>query len=288
MDKYSAVWVSHSSIGDFRNCPRAYYLNNVYKDPTTGHKITITSPALALGSTVHNVLESLSTLPVQDRFQTPLLELFEKAWSKVEGIKGGFPDPETEESYKKRGQDMLSRVAQNPGPLKELAVKINLDLPNYWLSEEDGIILCGKIDWLEYNKSDDSVRILDFKTGRHEEKPDSLQLPIYYLLAHNCQTREVKGASYWYLDHDDIPVSQPLPDLDVAGATILKHAKEIKLARQLNRFKCKEGEGGCKYCRPYEKVIKGLAKFVGSDSYNQDVYVLDNQGASTEPSSTIL
>src|ERR1035437_4279352 len=31
-DKFNAVWVSHSSIGDFLKCPRLYYLHNVYKN----------------------------------------------------------------------------------------------------------------------------------------------------------------------------------------------------------------------------------------------------------------
>ena len=35
VDKYTAVWVSHSSMGDFLKCPRAYFLHNVYKDPKT-------------------------------------------------------------------------------------------------------------------------------------------------------------------------------------------------------------------------------------------------------------
>jgi len=72
-DKFTATWVSHSSIRDFLNCPRAYYLNNVYKDPATNHKIQIVSPALSLGSSVHEVIESLSNLPTKDRFKESLL-----------------------------------------------------------------------------------------------------------------------------------------------------------------------------------------------------------------------
>ena len=62
-DQYTAVWVSHTSISDFLQCPRAYYLKNVYKDPKTRHKIQLMSPPLALGQVVHSVLESLSILP---------------------------------------------------------------------------------------------------------------------------------------------------------------------------------------------------------------------------------
>ena len=61
-DKYTAYWVSHSSINDFLKCPRAYFLKNVYKDPKTGRKIKLISPPLALGQAVHEVVESLSVL----------------------------------------------------------------------------------------------------------------------------------------------------------------------------------------------------------------------------------
>lgn len=287
MDKFSAVWLSHSSISNFKHCPRAYYLNSMYRDPITGHKVSIMTPSMALGSAVHEVLESLSVLPTEKRFDISLIERFQKAWSKVSGQMGGFIDLETEERYKKRGEDMLRRVMAHPGPLAEKAVKIKMDLPQYWLSEDDGLMLCGKLDWLEYNESDDSVSILDFKTGVGEESIDSLQLPIYYLLAHNCQTREVKKASYWYIARDDMSVEKKLPDLDKSKEMVMKVGKEMKLARQLNRFKCPEGESGCKHCLPFEKILRGESTFVGVGEYNTDLYT-NFQSSSTLPVSEIL
>ena len=44
LDKYSAVWISHSSISDFIACPKAYFYANVYKNPRSGKKITIEAP----------------------------------------------------------------------------------------------------------------------------------------------------------------------------------------------------------------------------------------------------
>lgn len=285
-DTYTAVWVSHSSISDFLNCPRAYYLKNVYKNPQNGHKMQIVSPPLALGQIVHEVLESLSLLPTDKRFTEPLLGKFEKAWEKVSGEKGGFTDTESELKWKRRGEAMITRVVKNPGPLKRLAIKLKEDLPHFWLSEEDGIILCGKIDWLEYLQESDSVNIIDFKTGKNEENPHSLQLPIYHLLVHHCQKRVVEKASYWYLELSDELVEKELPDIDEARERILKIAKEIKLARQLNRFKCPNGEDGCPYCTPFEKVLKGEGKFVGLNDYNQDLYILPKK--TSEDDSIIL
>lgn len=273
-DKYSAVWVSHTSMSDFLKCPRSYYLKNVYKDPKTKHKVQLMAPPLALGQAVHDVLESLSVLPTPTRLNDSLIEKFGKAWEKVSGKRGGFPNLDVETKYRLRGEAMLRRVMDNPGPVARQAVKIKEDLPHYWLSPEEGIILCGKIDWLEYLPDQNAVNILDFKTGKSEEDPSSLQLPIYHLLVHNCQKRTVAGAGYWYLELNDMVTPKDLPDLETAHTQVLDVARQVKLARQLERFKCPGGEEGCRYCQPMESILRGEAEFVGENTYGQDVYVL--------------
>lgn len=271
-DKFAATWVSHTSLSDFQKCQRCYYLKNVYKDPQTGHKIQIMAPPLALGQIVHEVIESLSGTPTDKRFNQSLLVPFNEMWTKISGKRGGFRDPSTEEKYKNAGEEMLRRVMDHPGPVANLAVKLKDELPNYWLSESDEIILCGKLDWLEYFPNTDSVHIIDFKTSKSEEDSNSLQLPIYYLLASNTQKRVVSKASYWYLRLNDELSEKKLPDLEEAHSQVLEIAKKVRLARKLGVFKCKEGS--CKYCEPFEKVIRGEAEYVGVSTYNQDVYIL--------------
>ena len=277
-DKYKSVWVSHSSIADYLACPRAYYLRNVYKDPNTNHKMTVVTPSLSLGQAVHEVIESLSTLPVENRFDIPLLEKLDLVWKKVEGKRGGFSDIQEEDEYKERAKQMLKRVSSHPGPILKKAVKIptgELNLPNFYLSEEDDIILCGKIDWLEYIEDTDSVHIIDFKTGKNEEDENSLQLPIYLLLATNTQKRPVTKASYWYLNKNDDLTEKELPNLLESKEKILTIARRIKLARQLNHFVCPKG--GCLKCRPLERVLRGEAERVGVSDTNQDIFVLNKR-----------
>lgn len=272
-DKYTAVWTSHTSISDFLQCSRAYYLKHVYKDPKTRHKLKLMNPYLALGQSVHEVLESLSILPTQKRFVEPLMVKYERAWEKVAGKKGGFFDVDTEYRFKERGAAMLRRVMNHPGPIATQAVKMQQELPYFWLSEEENIILCGKIDWLEYLPDTDSVHIIDFKTGKAEEDGESLQLPIYHLLVSTCQKRKVSKASYWYLETSDTLTEKTLPDIEEARTKVLRIAQQMKLARQLERFKCPNGEG-CRACLPLEAVLAGKAEFVGTDEFNYDVYVL--------------
>ena len=272
-DKYLAHWVSHSSISDFLRCPRAYYLRAVYKDPKTGHKVTEIKPSLSLGQAVHGVIEEISFLPSEKRLSIPLTKRLDTIWGKVAGKKGGFKSLAEEDEYKQRAITMLKRLEKNPGPISRKAVKIKADggLPYYWLSEDENIILCGKIDWMEY-LGDGSIHIIDFKTGKNEEKEDSLQLPIYHLLATNTQKRKISLASYWNLDSSDKPISVPIPDLTESYKKVYDVAKRMKLGKQINYFKCPKG--GCFACTPLERIIKGEGELVGVSEYNQDIYIL--------------
>jgi ATP-dependent helicase/DNAse subunit B len=271
--KFTAVWVSHSSMSDFIKCPRLYFLRNVYKDQKTGHKITVMTPPLALGQAVHEVVESLSILPTEERLKVSLLDKLDTAWEKVSGKWGGFKTKEEETEYKQRAKNMLSSVMENPGPILNKAIKLKSDsgLPYYWLSQEDNIILCGKIDWIEYLEESDSIHIIDFKTGKNEEDENSLQLPIYTLLATNLQNRQIEKASYWYLNDNKI-IEKQLPDPKTAYEKVYEVAKRVKLARQIEHFKCPKG--GCYACKPLERVLAGEGELVGESEYRQDIYIL--------------
>ena len=275
-DKYSATWVSHSSISDFLKCPRAYYLRNVYKDPKTGHKMTVMTPPLALGQAVHEVIESLANLPASERFSISLVKKLDPVWLKITGKRGGFKNYTIESEYKDRAVSMLKSLQENPGPLLDKAIKIksSMGLPNFWLSEEENIILCGKIDWLRYVEESDSVQIIDFKTGKNEEKAESLQLPIYLLIGNNTQSKKISGASYWYLDLGSKIVDKELPDEKESFDKVFSVAKKIKEARAREEFVCPRG--GCNSCRPLERVLAGEAESVGVSDTRQDIYILNN------------
>lgn len=277
-DKYKSIWVSHSSMGDFLKCPRAYFLHNIYKDPKTGRKVNLVNPSLSLGQAVHATLEPLRDIPVEKRLQRNLLEDFENAWSKISGRIGGFKSDEEEREMKERGRKMIEQVTKSPGPLARKTVRLknseNGMPPNFFLSETENIILCGLVDWLEYVEADDSIRIIDFKTGKNNENDDSLQLPIYLLLLNALQKRKVSGASYWYLDRSEELIEKNLPSLEEAREKVLKVALKVKEAREKNIFECPRGVAGCFSCRPFEKILKGEAEYIGVGGYGQDMYFL--------------
>jgi ATP-dependent helicase/DNAse subunit B len=282
-DKYTAVWVSHSSMGDFLKCPRLYYLHNVYKDPATGRKMSIVTPHMALGTAVHNVLEDLANYPSAERFNRDLRAKFEEEWEKVSGMKGGFLDPVQEEQFKMRGKDMINNVIKDPKFLVNQRVKLPKEKmnPNYFLSEEDNIILNGQVDWIEF-LPDETLHIVDFKTGKWEEKEASLQLPIYLLLCNKLRPQwKVSKASYWYLESDKI-VEKELPDAETAYRNVIDVALKVKQAREAGVFQCPKGPEGCMNCRPYEKILdwkKGKTEdesiiSIGVGGFNQDMFVI--------------
>ncbi len=322
-DKYNATWVSHSSMGDFMKCPRAYFLKNIYKD--NGTKITIASPALSLGSTVHNVVESLGLLASNQRFNDPekIVKQFEQEWQKVSGEKGGFLSVEQEQEFFARGKAMIEQVIADPKVLTEKRVllpdTLNGMLPNFYLSEEENIILCGKIDWLYYHLENGQavISIYDFKTnkGGKEEEEESLQLPIYQLLLIHYINRlrqeqpnkkswwqenfMVDQAFYWYLESGEVKQKE-LPLERDAFEKVFAVAQQVNAKRQelnqkteerirqigdrwqakeqvvseelkqKNIFQCPRGEAGCYCCRDLEKVLRGEAKFVGMQYYDQN------------------
>ena len=261
-DKYTAVWVSHSSMADFLKCPRGYYLHNMYKDQSSGRKMSIVSPHMSLGVAVHNVLEELANYPAEERFNRDLRARFEEGWLNVSGQKGGFKDEKEEEEFKMRGKEMINNVIKDPRFLVNKRVKLPKEKmnPNFYLSEEDNIILNGQVDWIEF-LPDETLHIVDFKTGKKEESDGSLQLPIYLLLCNKLRPQwKVSKASYWYLETDKI-VEKELPSADTAYQDVLSVALKVKEAREKGEFHCPKGdydwetgEGGCSCCRPYEKI----------------------------------
>ncbi len=274
-DKYSAVWVSHSSMGDFLKCRRMYYLHNMYKNPRTNMKISIVSPHMSLGVAVHEVLEGLGKYKAEDRLKRNLLADYEEAWKKVSGKIGGFISAEQEAEFKARGKRMIETVINNPRMLGNKIVKLPKEKmnPNFYIDIENNIILNGLVDWIEYLPETDSLHLVDFKTGKNEEQEGSLQLPIYLLLCNALQKRKVSKASYWYLETDKF-VEKELPDAEKAKEDVLKIAREVKAFRTAGDFRCLKGPGGCIHCQQYERIVNGEAEFVGVGGFGQELYIV--------------
>lgn len=291
-DKYKAIWLSHSSYNDFLNCPRGYYLKNVYKDPKTKNKISLLSPATSLGSAVHLSIETLLNYPSHEREEKlkDLEKEYERIWNEnFVGKKGGFQNSEEEKECFQKGLEMIANIKQNPNFLLNKTIKRESYykgdiLPNFFIDDEQEVLLCGVPDWVEY-LDDDTLHVVDFKTGKNHEKEDSTQLPIYVLLLENLQKRKVSKASYWYLLTDKNIKEKEIDreEIEEVKNKIVQAGKEIKELKNetLKKdwkeiFVCKKGEFGCIHCRDYEKILNNEAEYIGKDIYGKDGYILRN------------
>jgi hypothetical protein len=150
--------------------------------------------------------------------------------------------------------------------------------PNFYLSEGKNIILNGLIDWIEYLPESDSLHIVDFKTGKHVERDDSMQLPIYLLLCDRLQKRKVTKASYWYLESDEI-VEKKLPTVAESLALVTPVAELVATARAQKAFDCLKGKDGCMHCKPFESILTlhqdkpAPVEYVGIGNFGQELYL---------------
>lgn len=271
------VYISPSSIADFEKCPQLYYLRNVFRT-VRGLKLQQITPALALGQTVHDAIDRLIKLEPSDRSLNRLLEEFEWSWQAISGPKGGFTTEEQE--YKQRGTEMLNRFWENPHFHTAVGAKIP-NFPKVDLGEK--LILTGKLDWVE--QDGESYHIIDFKTGKNEQRADSMQLPTYALMVHEIfNTNNIK-ASYWYLDKMAEMQPVELPDLAKSKVLLSQKGEIIKLARSTNSMRCQSGGQSCYACADMLAISKGVGKLVSIDpARKQEIYILikKNETASEE------
>lgn len=274
----NAVFISPSSLGDFEKCPQLYYYRNVYRSQR-GLKIQIISPALALGQAVHDTLEIFLRFPVAERSKNLLTEKFDFAWSNLTGEKGGFISAIEETEHKNRALEILERFWKNEHFKNAEMAKI----PGFPKAElGNDIILTGKLDWLEEDR--EGYHLVDFKTGKNEEKEDSRQLPIYAVLVSKIFNTDKIRASYWYLDKDEEIVSFSLPQLQQTTDYLKNKGEIIKMVRQTNSYRCQSGGESCWACRDILAVARGKGKLVSMDPVNrkQEIYILTKSAPEPE------
>lgn len=263
-----AIFLSNTTLRDFLNCPRAFYLKNIYRDPKSGYKIQIASPYLTLGAVVHDVIkwflqnqEQLSLINIEDHYRN--------LWQKYRGKKGGFTSLEEEVTFGKRGLAMLKNFTQN---FRKLEKPLPLmQFPKYPLAEN--IILHGNMDFVG-QLPDGTLHVVDFKTGSKDED-DPIQLYIYAILAENNFRKDVTKASFWYLDRDDYPKEIVLDELEPKIEWLRGKGLEIKKAIEANKWICVKGKDLCQECKAYEAILEGKGEHVFSDHlFKKEVYFL--------------
>lgn len=263
-----AIFLSHTTLKDFLNCPKAFYLKNIYRDPRHNYKLQLASPYLTLGALVHNVIKNF----LENKQQTTLItpeEQFRNFWQKYRGKRGGFNSIEEEVIFGKRGLKMLENFQRNYSKL-DLPLPL-IDFPKYPLV--DNVVLHGNMDYVG-QRPDGSLHVIDFKTGSKDED-SAIQLYIYAILAENNYNKEVSKASFWYLDRDDTPKEVVLDPLEPQIDWLVEKGLEVKKAIEENVWVCKNGDQPCRDCRDYTAILEGKGEHVFSDdAFKKEVYFL--------------
>jgi hypothetical protein len=260
---------------------------------------------MSLGIAVHNVIENLKTFKTDDRVEKikNLEDDFNIEWEKYTGKIGGFKNEEERDEFKKRGVEMIKNVITDPKILLKKTIPLSSYydgdmLPNYYISEEENIILCGNLDWIEYKEDTKTLELVDFKTGKNEEKEDSVQLPIYKLLLENLQNKwKVANGKYWYLESGVVTEKELSSKLlQEVKDKIINTGVEIRNKRyewsekarfnkpgwlerkdMVDNFKCPQDISNYCDCKKYEKIINGdpSVEYVGVDMYGKDSYFIN-------------
>lgn len=271
----NTIWISHTSLGDFEKCRQLYYLRNIFRDKKIGNnfRIQAASPYLSLGETVHDAIDNYFTrYSFEERDKDKLFYEYKRGWSLKTGKIGGFKNDGQEKEFKKRGAMMLERFWKNSSFSKSDPIQISF--PKLPLVGENDVVLVGNFDWL--GKTPKGLHILDFKTGK-EESEDSLQLPIYAILAKHVIKKPVSKVSYWYLDRDDEPVEMQIPDLEKTLKIVKEKAAKMADSIKFQDFPCGAGADYCKNCHEYYRVVNDQAEHVQTDfKRKREVFYLDS------------
>ena len=267
----NAVFISPSSISDFKACPQAYFYHYVYRSPKSGLKIQVINPKLSLGATVHDTLHKFLYTQSVVKTDDQLINIVNWYWQKVSGEKGGFASQKEESLYKAKALKMLDTFWNNQHFKSTRPVKLP-DFPKVNLGKD--LILTGKLDWIE-KLGEKLYQIVDFKTGQREEKSDSLQLPIYAVIASDYLKGAKIQASYWYLGKENHLREFKLPELDETITKLKSIGIQIMSARHTKSFGCSSGNESCWACRDLIAVTKGQAKLVSVNfARKQEIYII--------------
>ena len=259
----NTIWISYSSLSDFEKCPRLYYLRSIYRDKEFGNnfRIQVANPYLSLGEIVHDAIDNyVNKFSPAERNKDVMIQELSKGWNLKHGKIGGFKNDTQEKEFKTRSVTMVNKFLSNKSFSKADAYKLP-DFPKKKLFPDKDLVLVGNFDWVETYKN--GLHIVDFKTGKQEESEDSLQLPIYAILANENLEKPVLKTSYWYLDKSVEPKEVPMKNLDESLEIIQKKSLEVEEAIKKNDFS-KHSSKNCIYCKEYEAVINGKAKHVGT------------------------
>ncbi len=227
--------LSPYSLGIYEQCPRRYKYHYVdrlarqYKRP---------QPWLTMGSHVHTTLTRfLRDIPVEKRTVATIESLLRRNWRTN---REGFVDTEQEREYGVRALAQLRWFAST----QETGIKPFMLERFHEAPVGENVVLMGKIDRID-RQDDGNLHVIDYKTGKVPENPDTFQLLQYAVILAKTLAYPVTRASYLYLEDREWRTFSIDPvDVQKTRGTVLAIARRIEQDAEY-----RELVGSlCKYC----------------------------------------
>lgn len=249
------LWLSHSRMSAYANCPLYYKLAYIDKVPLDikGNYHT------ALGNGIHKVLEEMyKSGSYTLKFMEDLWNVVcytgytEKNGQKVEPIlhdeQYDFPNGEEEKNMffyhgRKLIREYYHKNKHEFGVGEIVATELNFKVP---VGKNNGIVLNGYIDRID-RMPDGRLRICDYKTGKEnsqEEVDENYQLTLYAFAIRKLYN-EVEGSLYLHFIKSGNKVMTTRKKEDFSK--LLERVKFVKEGIENERFEPTIGEQ-CRYC----------------------------------------
>jgi putative RecB family exonuclease len=253
--------LSPSGIGAFRQCPRLYRF--IYIDKL-GEQYRKPRPYFTMANHVHDTLRDfLTRVPPEDRTAETIEKLLLKNWKRY---RVGFRGKADELRWADKAMAQVRAfVAANDVSVTPYMVEASLE------SEvTPGLILRGRIDRVD-RREDNSLHIIDYKTGNMPEHSDWTQLRLYALALCRNSPHPVRKLSYYYLGVGTIEsVACGGEDLEVAQWDLLTTAARVLKEK---RYRPRQGSW-CRNCDFKAICPRGDATEEAADADNGQLDLL--------------
>ncbi len=194
--------LSPSSISVFKQCRRQYKFLYVDK---LGDQYRKAKPFFTMANHIHATLKDFFAItPVELRTPETIICLLEKNWRRYQV---GFRNAEDEKRWQEKALRQLSDFVRNTDVTVE-------PLTTEWSFETrvtPGVVLNGRIDRID-RQGDDTLHIIDYKTGNMPQKMEWTQVRLNALAAVQNLHLPVSKVSYLYLNSCTFATCDMLPE----------------------------------------------------------------------------
>jgi len=217
--------LSLSKIATFKQCCQRYKflyvdgLGDVYGKPR---------PYFTMANHLHATLQDfLSIQPVTLRTSATMKKLLTKNWRRY---RVGFRDNRDELRWQEKALTQLEGFVSNHDVSKQPLVMEEL----MEAEVTPGLTLRGRVDRID-REPDDSLHVIDYKTGKLPQEIDWAQLELHALIASKHFTWPVRKVSYLYLSQSLMRSTQISPgELRRVQWDVMAVAKRIARERRFH------------------------------------------------------